>query len=102
MVEELTTQAFQESLWLGIAVVLVIANLAYLTYKERASLQHIRRLESDKDALRDRYEAQQREDLKLFLEVQNTLKSYSGTDIQRILSEIHSKIEKLLIITGKE
>lgn len=96
MQDEIVERAFNESFWLGIAVVLVTSNLGFLIFAVKYFWRQVKEERQSKDALRDKYESQQRDDLKLFLEVQNTLKNFHGESIERLLTEIKTKVDLLV------
>lgn len=113
IMDDVVTRAFGESFWLGIAVLLTITGGTTLWYVIRRLYNENQRIRQEKDAIRDRYEEQQREDLKLFVHVQSTLERISGIDMQKtlsdfnpreirqLLSEINTKIERLLMLREK-
>lgn len=94
---QVITNAFAESFWLGVAVVLVIGNIGFLVFTVKYFYKQIQAERTKSDSLRDKYEANQKEDLKLLLEVQHAIKELNGSDVKRVLSEINIKIERILL-----
>ncbi len=94
-------RAFGESFWLGVAVMLVVSNLGFLVFAIKYFLKQLQVERKAKEELRDRYEAQQRDDMKLFMEVQNTLKEFRGHRIETLLEKISTKVDQLIMSSPK-
>lgn len=100
---QVINNAFAESFWLGVAVVLVTGNIGFLVFTVKYFYKQIQAERIKNDTLRDKYESTQKEDLKLLMEVQHALKELNGSDVRRVLTEINIKIERILLtVTTKQ
>lgn len=92
----LVNEAFRQSFWIGVLAVTLSSQFAFMVWAIRYYMKRLAETQKEKDDYRDKYEAQQREDLKLLIQVQEALKEHNTSQVPALLTEIKLKIDQLL------
>lgn len=96
MEDKIIDAALSESIWLGMLVALVIANMGFLAYAVKLFFKKLEAKEAENTRLRDNYESKIREDLTLLIEVKRSLEEFGGGNVRVLLEKISMNIEMLL------